>query len=121
MKRGITIIILLFTCGAAVAQTPGQPGSNIPIRICNPSREQLMTQKPYWVIFLNNKPVYKGSADPKALNPNDIEAINVLKDSTAVIKYGKVAQYGVIEVRLKDGAKLDTNKLKADTIRLFKN
>lgn len=55
------------------------------------------------------------------LNPDDIEAINVLKDSAAVVKYGKIALYGVIEVHLKNGVKLDTSKLKADTIRLFKN
>ncbi|OCX51718.1 hypothetical protein BEL04_17025 [Mucilaginibacter sp. PPCGB 2223] len=121
MKRSIAIIILLFVCGIVAAQTTWQPGNNVTIRICTPGRAQMMSKPPLWVIFLQDKMIYKGDADAKALNPNDIEAINVLKDSSAIIKYGKVAQYGVIELRLKSGTKLDTTQLKPAGTRLFKN
>jgi hypothetical protein len=122
MKRSIAIIVLLFTCSIALAQTAGQPGNNVTVRICTPSRAGMINQPPLWVIFLHDKAIiYKNNVALDQLNPDDIEAINVLKDSAAVVKYGKTALYGVIEVHLKNGAKLDTSKLKADTIRLFKN
>lgn len=121
MKKNIVIIILFFTCCAASAQTTGQHGTDIPIRICNPSRSQMISQPPLWVIISQNKIIYKGNEAVKELNPNDIEAINVLKDSTAIIKYGKAALYGVIEVHLKNGTTLDTGKLNTDRGKLIKN
>ena len=122
MKKGIAIIILLFTCGVALAQTVGQPGNNVTVRICTPSRAGMINQPPLWVIFFHDKTiVYKNNVAIDKLNPDDIEAINVLKDSAAVVKYGKTALYGVIEVRLKNGAKLDTSKLNIDTSKVIKN
>jgi len=32
------------------------------------------------------------------LNPSDIERINVLKDSSAIVKYGEEGKYGVVEI-----------------------
>lgn len=113
--------MLLFTCSIALAQTAGQPGNNVTIRICAPSRAGMINRPPLWVIFLHDKTIYKSNVALDQLNPNDIEAINVLKDSTAVVKYGKTALYGVIEVHLKNGVKLDTTKLKTDTTIRIRN
>ncbi|MBB1284174.1 energy transducer TonB [Flavisolibacter sp. BT320] len=37
------------------------------------------------------------------INPNDIQAINVLKDATATSKYGEKGKYGVVEITMKKG------------------
>lgn len=63
---------------------------------------KVIAQDPYnaSLVIINGK-----KSDHKtlqALNPENIQAIEVLKDSKAVSKYGKDGQSGVIEVTLKD-------------------
>src|SRR5699024_10352766 len=61
------------------------------------NKAQLKREKP--LVFINGKEV--DYAVLKALNPDKIESINVLKDKAAIAKYGDKAKYGVIEVTLK--------------------
>jgi N-acetylmuramoyl-L-alanine amidase len=50
--------------------------------------------------FIDGKKADKKTMD--ALDPNKIASINVLKDASAIEKYGKEADKGVIEIILKD-------------------
>lgn len=47
----------------------------------------------------------KEITDFNTVNPNDIESINVLKDKSAVVKYGEKGKNGVIIVKLKGSKK----------------
>ncbi len=119
MKTGTLSIALWLICGIAAAQTPppaqGAPGKSVIVHICTPSRAQMMGHDPLIVVFANDKVVFKSNkaADSpiSKVKPNDIKAINVLKDSSAVKRYGTMAQYGVVEIYLKPGAGLDTTKV----------
>ncbi len=109
IKTGTLSIALWFICGIATAQTPpGQPaGKDAIIRICTPSRGQLIGHDPLIVVFADDKMVFKSNKATDStiakVKPSDIKAINVLKDSAAVKHYGAMAQYGVIEIYLKPG------------------
>jgi len=121
--KGTLSIALWLICGIAAAQTPppAQPGKDVIVHICTPSRAQVLGHDPLYVIFANDKLVFKSNKATESpiakVNPNDIKAINVLKDSSAVKHYGAIAQYGVVEIYLKPGAVFDTTKVKVDTVR----
>ncbi|NEW83223.1 MAG: TonB family protein [Mariniphaga sp.] len=51
------------------------------------------------LIFLDGVIIEKSKMD--AINPNDIESINVLKDKSATDKYGEMAKNGVMEITSK--------------------
>ncbi|MEI7830375.1 MAG: TonB family protein [Prolixibacteraceae bacterium] len=51
--------------------------------------------------FLDGIPISKAAMDK--IDPNTIESINVLKDKSAVEKYGEKAKNGVILIKLKSG------------------
>lgn len=53
------------------------------------------------LIVINGK--VKPNTNLEKVNPNDIEAINVLKGEKAIEKYGSQAENGVIEVTMKEG------------------
>ncbi len=82
--------------GVTVARANGQPGSNFKVRIRGVNS-----------ITGNNSPlvVVDGiqGADLSALNPNDIETIDVLKDASATAIYGIRGSNGVIIVTTKKG------------------
>lgn len=120
MKRSIAIIILFFTCSIALAQTSGQPGDNINVRICTPSRGSVLLP-PLYVVFKGDKVIYKTNAGIPNVQPGDIESINVLKNNSAAEKYGPKGAYGVVEIRMKKGTKLDTNKIRPDTNKIKLN
>ncbi len=44
----------------------------------------------------------KGKGKLKDLDPNNIESVNVLKGTSATLKYGKDGENGVIEIKTKD-------------------
>jgi hypothetical protein len=96
MKAFFAVIILVFVYTAVSAQagnqpgivvsapTVGQPGKDQIIRICTPSRADMLNHQPLWVLFLNNKQVYKGNAALSNIDPNNIQSLIILKDSSAV-------------------------------------
>jgi hypothetical protein len=119
-KNYLILFLVMCTCVPAIAQTSVMPDTaHHIIRICAPSRAQMLVSKPLVVVFANGKEIIRTSkADTAAfgiINPDDIQSINVLKDTTATKKYGKNAIAGVIEVYLKDGKYPAT--LKQDTLK----
>lgn len=86
--------------GVQVVTSDGQPGSqaNIVIRGSN-SISETSDGTPLYVIdgFATN------DANPAALNPNDIESIDVLKDASATAIYGARGANGVIIITTKRG------------------
>ena len=105
-------IILLFTSAIAFAQAKidtlvhsEKPAlDNGTIRICVPSRGSQIHKQPLYVIkygkkeYRNNK---LNSVLSKMINPNDIESINIFKDSVSLAKYGDDGKYGVVVITLK--------------------
>lgn len=59
-------------------------------------------QNPLYVI---DGEVIKEGGDINTIKPENIESINILKDKTAIEKYGERAKNGVIEITLKKGVK----------------
>jgi len=55
--------------------------------------------------------VKMSSEDMKGVDPNNIESINVLKDASAMVKYGREGKNGVIEVTTKKWAKENPDKV----------
>lgn len=118
MKIFFAIMISVCAYSTVSAQTPAQPGKDVNIRICAPSRAGILAKPPLYVFFRDNKIVYQSDKiGVEGFNPTDIESINVLKNASAAEKYGDRSVNGVIEIHLKKGAKLDTNKLKTDTVK----
>jgi len=88
-----------LAAGVLVINTTGQPGDNPTIRIrgigsVNASASPL--------IVLDGVP-FNGNLN--AINPNDIESMNVLKDATASSLYGSRAANGVILITTKKGTR----------------
>lgn len=82
--------------GAAVAPTSGRPGEKVTIRVRGLGSIS-GNQDPLWVI---DGVVGSTLAE---LNPNDIEAISILKDGSATALYGSRGANGVILVTTKRG------------------
>jgi TonB-linked SusC/RagA family outer membrane protein len=84
--------------GVQVSSTDGQPGSAISITIRGPNS---LTQ--------DNSPLYVVDGFPmennnnNAINPADIESINILKDASATAIYGARGANGVIIITTKRG------------------
>ncbi|MDR6763680.1 TonB-linked SusC/RagA family outer membrane protein [Flavobacterium sp. 2755] len=99
--------------GVQVAQNSGRPGSPVMLNIrgiTSPLSGSL--NQPLYVIDgvpfnIDGLPgTYDGGSNPLlALNPNDIESINVLKDAAATSIYGSRGANGVIIVTSKKGKK----------------
>ncbi|WP_448700256.1 hypothetical protein ACFGVR_00150 [Mucilaginibacter sp. AW1-3] len=117
MKVLFAVIISIFVYGAAIAQTTGEPVKGQNIRICAPSRSSLLPP-PMYILFKNKKEIYRTSIAAPNINPRDIESIQVLKGISATAKYGSKADNGVVEIYMKKGTKLDTNKIKPDTSKI---
>ncbi len=111
---------MFFICSTASAQTSGQPGDNVNVRICTPSRSSVLAL-PLYVIFKGKKEVYRTNIGIPNIQPQDMMSIEILKGISATNKYGNVASNGVVEIYMKKGAKLDTNKIKPDTNKIKLN
>lgn len=97
--------------GVQVTQTSGQPGGGVSIRIRGGSSIQ-GGNEPLYVI--DGFPVYNNAASSgaitgasvnplSAINPGDIESIDILKDASATAIYGSRGANGVIIVTTKKG------------------
>ncbi|MHB1179533.1 MAG: SusC/RagA family TonB-linked outer membrane protein, partial [Daejeonella sp.] len=85
------------TAGVQVLQNSGAPGANISVRIRGGNS-----------LLGNNEPLYVVdgfalSGNPNAINPNDIESIEVLKDASATAIYGSRGANGVVLITTKIG------------------
>ncbi len=83
--------------GVQVQQTTGAPGGNINVRIRGSGS-----------IGAGNEPLYvvdgfPGVTNLNAINPNDIESIEVLKDASAAAIYGSRGANGVVIITTKRG------------------
>ena len=84
-----------------------QPDTNkYTIRICAPNRGKLL--QPLYIVFLSGKAIFRSDTSKTnplaAINPQDIDKIDVLKNSAAVEKYGNAAKNGVVLITLKSGS-----------------
>jgi len=121
MKACLAIIIMLLAYGNARAQIqPPHTDTAKIIRICTPSRAAMLPP-PLVVIFSVKEVIYKTNTSAPNIDAHGIESINVLKNNSAAEKYGPNGAYGVIEVYLKKGVKLDTSKIKPDTNKIKLN
>jgi hypothetical protein len=130
MKFILPLIALLLISGFASAQKelkplidPGTPGKDMVIRICAPSKGQLL-HPPLYLIYSHNRLIFKSdtfanTAPLNALNPQHFKSINILKDSVSLSKYGGIAKNGVIEIYLDDEKFPDAYKaFKLDSLKV---
>jgi hypothetical protein len=100
MKTLIVIICSFWFCTNAFAQNASSPGSDALIRIrCVAT---IPNEKPLWIIYSNNKIVFKSDSMPKGIIPKIIKSINVLKSDGAIKEYGSLATNGVIVIHIDD-------------------
>ncbi|GEO04454.1 SusC/RagA family TonB-linked outer membrane protein [Adhaeribacter aerolatus] len=85
------------TPGVHVMQNSGAPGVNVSVRIRG-GNSLLGNNEPLYVI--DGFPL---SGNPNAINPNDIESIEVLKDASATAIYGSRGANGVVLITTKSG------------------
>jgi TonB-dependent SusC/RagA subfamily outer membrane receptor len=90
MIKATVFVIALFNLSIAMAQ-------EIPVVKVLKTDSAILKKTP---LYLVNGIEIKQS-DLNSLNPNDIEKVNVLKDSNAVNKYGSKGANGVVEIILK--------------------
>ena len=88
--------------GVQVQQSSGQPGSGISVRVRGPSSIAGGNEP---LIVIDGVPQFNGDVritnSLSTINPNDIEAIEVLKDASATAIYGSRGANGVIMVSTK--------------------
>lgn len=85
------------TTGVRVIQNSGAPGAPVSVRIRGGNS-----------LLGNNEPLYVVdgfalSGNPNAINPNDIESIEILKDASATAIYGSRGANGVVMITTKRG------------------
>jgi len=106
MKFTLIIAIQLLVSSVLFAQQPSiKPLVTTPnstIKICTPSRHNLLKPGPIYAIYSHNKIIALGDSLHATLDPKMIKSIYVLKDSAAIKAYGKMAKNGVIEVTIDD-------------------
>ena len=68
-----------------------------------PSRGQLLSP-PLYIIKLHDQVIFQDTIGAKLseINPQNINAINVFKGTSAIDKYGAIAKNGVVEIILKE-------------------
>jgi len=128
MRPILAIVLFLLLFQSTFAQIPvnpakksGKAGDTTVIRICAPSRRELIAQ-PLYIVFFHDRAIFRSDTAKinaiSAVNPQDIDKINILKDSTAVTRYGSAAKNGVILITLKkDTFTGSYQKFKADTVK----
>lgn len=98
----------------SVSKNPNTPP--ITVRICAPSRADMMRNQPLYIIKYGKKEYpfkndsSKTSVFKTLFNPNDIEAISILKDKKAIEKYGDDGNSGVVIITIKDNKFADFKK-----------
>lgn len=85
------------TAGVQVMQNSGTPGGTISVRIRGGNSLQ-GDNEPLYVVD-----GFALSETPNAINPNDIESIEVLKDASATAIYGSRGANGVVLITTKQG------------------
>ncbi|PWS32966.1 hypothetical protein [Pedobacter paludis] len=113
MKLKALLILFLIFAGNASAQISDAFNRDLeknrviksekPVRICAPSRAGVLANPPLYVV--NDIEDFNPTSF-SAINPKDIESMQVFKYSEAKDKYGDKAKNGVISVTLKKGVKL---------------
>jgi TonB-linked SusC/RagA family outer membrane protein len=83
--------------GVQVAQNSGEPGGSISVRIRGGNSLQ-GSNEPLYVVD-----GFALSGPPTAINPNDIESMDILKDASATAIYGSRGANGVILITTKSG------------------
>lgn len=102
MKRLLFIILIVLACQIVKAQTDTLAAKpNTVIRICTPSRGQMIKPPLYIIFYGKNKHII--TQDTHSLDPQSIKSINVIKGAGALNKYGEDARFGAVEVYLKRG------------------
>ena len=89
--------ILGRVAGVQVSQNSGEPGGEISVRIRGIAS---ITSGSDPLIVVDGIPL---SVNLRAINPNDIESIDILKDAAAAAIYGSRASAGVILITTKRG------------------
>jgi len=92
--------------GVVVQQVSGQPGGGVSIQIRGVSSITGSNSPMYVIDGIVIPPVGdpgNGSNPLNAINPSDIESVNVLKDASATAIYGSQATNGVVVVTTKRG------------------
>lgn len=69
------------------------------------------------LFFLNGVEIAR--SDMEKIDPHDIESINVIKDESAVNKYGKRAEHGVVEITTKKTVVVGKHAVAADNDKVF--
>lgn len=90
------------TAGVQVLQNSGAPGGTISVRIRGGNSLQ-GDNEPLYVVD-----GFALSEAPSAINPNDIESLEVLKDASATAIYGSRGANGVILITTKQGKSGET-------------
>jgi TonB-linked SusC/RagA family outer membrane protein len=85
------------TTGVRVVQNSGAPGATVSVRIRG-GNSLLGNNEPLYVV--DGFPL---TSSPNAINPNDIESIEVLKDASATAIYGSRGANGVVMITTKKG------------------
>lgn len=70
------------------------------------------------IVIDGNKQYIRGTASLNNVDPNDIEAVSILKDSLATARYGTDGFAGVIEVKTKNGSLSNNYGLKAAPLKI---
>nr|WP_315417872.1 TonB-dependent receptor plug domain-containing protein [uncultured Pedobacter sp.] len=70
------------------------------------------------IVIDGNKQYIRGTSSHSDVDPNNIEAVNILKDSLATARYGADGFAGVIEVKTKNGSLRNNYGLKAAPIKI---
>lgn len=74
--------------------------------------------EPLIVIDGNKQYIIRGTASLSDVDPNNIEAVSILKDSLATARYGADGFAGVIEVKTKNGSLSNNHELKTTPIKV---
>jgi TonB-linked SusC/RagA family outer membrane protein len=85
------------TTGVQVLQNSGAPGAPITVRVRG-ANSLLGNNEPLYVV--DGFPL---TSDPNAINPNDIQSIEILKDASATAIYGSRGANGVVLITTKSG------------------
>lgn len=83
--------------GVQVSQNSGEPGSTLSVRIRG-GNSLRASNEPLYVVD-----GFALAGGPSALNPNDIESVEVLKDASATAIYGSRGSNGVVMITTKQG------------------
>ncbi|RZK19548.1 MAG: hypothetical protein EOO86_07280 [Pedobacter sp.] len=98
MKKIIIIIITLgFALNSAAQKIDSTKTPTITLRGMPTTGVEPL------IVIDGNKQYLRGTSSMSGINPNNIESIHVLKDTSAFNKYGTDGSAGVIEIKTKTG------------------